>query len=351
MPRAFRVPRWRRESCAQAFRPRDARLIMLSMQRRLLALQLCLLWLVVSACAGDDTAAMDTDAGDAEPGAGKLTVLSYNVAGLPQEFSGENPKEHLPLISPLLADYPIVLTQEDFDWWVPALDGFDFVHYHERLRMDADHAYRTERHPGPEAVGLDLSMHDAPSVGDGLGFLSRYPFDGVVRVPWKSCFGGATSSDMGAGDCLAMKGFMVGTFTLAKGVEVDIYTLHLEAGATTQDQALQAADMLDLAAFMKKHSAGRAVIIAGDTNLHTAGDHPDASGKADGEIWAKFLKATELTDSCTVLKCKEPGAIDKLAYRSSAVVALEALTHRFETERFVDEAVDPLSDHDALAVT
>ena len=56
------------------------------------------------------------------PTSGDFTVLSYNVAGLPQEISTVNPQEHIPLISPLLNDYDVVLTQEDFDWWVPALD-------------------------------------------------------------------------------------------------------------------------------------------------------------------------------------------------------------------------------------
>jgi hypothetical protein len=302
------------------------------------------------ACPGDEPDA-PADAGAASASSGELTLLSYNVAGLPQELSNERPAEHLPLISPLLSDYAIVLTQEDFDWWAPALDGLDFVNYHERLRKDADHEHRSGPHPGPEAVALDLELRPEPNVGDGLGYLSRYPFDDVVRVPWKTCFGGLDTSDMGAGDCLAMKGFMVGTFTLADGVLVDIYTLHAEAGATQTDQALQAADMRELAAFMAKRSEDRAVIVAGDTNLHTGGDHPDGSGDADSQIWSAFLKAEALTDACAALDCDEPTAIDKLAFRSSEGVRLEALQHRFERDKFVDDAGAPLSDHPALAVT
>ncbi|MDD9370350.1 MAG: hypothetical protein PV358_09575, partial [Acidimicrobiales bacterium] len=40
---------------------------------------------------------------------GTFSVLSYNVAGLPQEISTVNPQEHIPLISPLLNEYDIVL--------------------------------------------------------------------------------------------------------------------------------------------------------------------------------------------------------------------------------------------------
>ena len=105
-------------------------------------------------------------------------LLTYNVAGLPQEISQENPAEHIPLISPLLNDYDVVLTQEDFDWWQGAAGGLDFVHYHERLRADATHEYRSEQHPGPAAVGLDPTSRPLLFVGDGLGVLSRLPFDG-----------------------------------------------------------------------------------------------------------------------------------------------------------------------------
>jgi len=64
------------------------------------------------------TAAGCTDPGGGGGGGGgggrggELSVLSYNVAGLPQEISSENPEEHIPLISPLLDEYDIVLTQD-----------------------------------------------------------------------------------------------------------------------------------------------------------------------------------------------------------------------------------------------
>src|SRR5215207_8725334 len=79
---------------------------------------------------------------------GELSMLTYNVAGLPQEISTVNPEDHLPLISPLLNDYDIVMTQEDFDFWVDDLAQLDFVNYHERLRAEATHEFRTEQHPG-----------------------------------------------------------------------------------------------------------------------------------------------------------------------------------------------------------
>lgn len=279
---------------------------------------------------------------------GELSVLTYNVAGLPQGISGSNPERNMSLISPLLEPYDVVLTQEDFDWWQPLLSLLDFANYHSRLRAQTTFPYRSGQHPGPWAVGLDPASRPL-MVGDGLGWLSRYPLSDLVRVPWTGCFGGALP-DGGAADCLAMKGFGVATMTLADGHLVDVYDLHAEAGGTAEDQALQAADYLQLADVIAVRSAGRAVILGGDTNLHTDLVHPDGTAGADIAIWDAFLAATGLTDTCAELGCPDTGAIDKIAYRDGDGVDLTPLTHDFATETFSTPEGDDLSDHPPLAV-
>ena len=296
------------------------------------------------------TAGTAGTASSASSAGGEFSVLSYNVAGLPAEISKENPKEHLPLISPKLDDFDVVLTQEDFDWWAELASGFDFVNYHARLRAEATHEYQSEKHPGPDAVKLDLSNRPAPEVGDGLGVLSRFPIEGNTRVPWPGCFGGFDTADGGAGDCLSMKGFSLTRLTLADGAVVDLYDLHGEAGGTPADQALQKEGFAQLAAYIAEQSKGHAVILGGDTNLHTDMEHPDGSNGADIEIWDQFLKATGLTDSCTATTCPEPGRIDKIAFRSGEGVDLEAVSHAFHAAEFVDTKGQPLSDHDPLEV-
>lgn len=325
--------------------------------------------LATAACSGSDGDGADgTDGADGSndsacPGGGEavdggggdalceLTVLSYNVAGLPQEVSTENPEEHIPLISPLLDEYDIVLTQEDFDWWVPALDELDFVNYHDRLRAEAGHDHRSAQHPGPAAVGLDEESRPDLQVGDGLGILSRFPLADEERVPWTGCFGGFDVSDGGAADCLAMKGFAAWTVTLADGVEIEVIDLHAEAGGTDEDQRLQAENFDQLAEFIAERAEGRALVVAGDTNLHTDSDHEDAGGGADTEIWQRFLERTGLTDACATLDCAETDAIDKLAYRSGGGVTIEARAHDFPEERFRSPAGEDLSDHPPLVVT
>lgn len=279
---------------------------------------------------------------------GTFDLLTYNVAGLPQEISTENPAVNIPKISPLLNAYDLVLTQEDFDWWVPGgvADGLDFNQYHERLRAETDHEFATPVHPGPEAAGIDLADRPLMLVGDGIGMLSRFPLADFETRAWTGCFGGYTN---GASDCLAMKGFRAATMELG-GAEVDVYSLHAEAGGGDEDQALQAADFAQLAAFITEHSAGRAIVLGGDTNLHL--DRPDdPQDAADPGIWSDFLAATGLTDVCDATQCDDPGIIDKVAIRDGAGIRLRADAHAVPVERFSDEAGVPLSDHSPVVAT
>jgi hypothetical protein len=288
--------------------------------------------LAMSSCSNDDAPS------------GEFSTLSYNVAGLPQEVSQVNPEDHIPLISPLLNEYDVVLTQEDFDWWQPSLDNLDFVNYHTRLRAAVDHQYQSEKHPGPEAVGLDVAR-DRPQlmVGDGLGLLSRFPSDEFRRVPWKTC--GA-----GAADCLAMKGFAMARIEVALDVVVDFYDLHADAGSGEDDKAARVAGFDQLAAYIDEHSRDHAIILGGDTNLHTEPASDDPRHREEADLWRTFLERTGLTDVCDALQCAEPGRIDKFAFRSAAGVELQPLSWSFESEKFVDPEGEPLSDHDPLVV-
>lgn len=279
---------------------------------------------------------------------GHFSVLSYNVAGLPEGISDSHPERNMSLISPLLNAYDVVLTQEDFDWWTPLAGILDFNNYHRRLREHAVHPWRTDRHPGPEAVGVDAGDRGL-LVGDGIGIMAKYPFGEQSLHAWKGCFGGPLPFDDGAADCLAMKGFRMVTMTLGDGLEVDVYSLHAEAGSSPTDQWLQERDYEELAEFINTRGSHRAIIVGGDTNLHTDDITPEGGGGADTAIWEQFLAATGLTDACARTSCSDTGSIDKIAYRSGSSVALDATSHYFPTERFSYMGED-LSDHPPLVV-
>lgn len=281
---------------------------------------------------------------------GSFSLLTYNVAGLPQEISTEQPGTNIQLISPKLEAYDIVVTQEDFDWWIPELNVLDFANYHTRLRAQTTHPWSTGPHPGPAAVGIDGSDPERPLplVGDGNGILSRFPFDGADRVPWEHCFGTADTSDGGAGDCLAMKGFARATITIDEGVEVDVYTIHAEAGRTAADTRMIAEDFELLADHINTHSRNRPVIVAGDTNLHTQPGH--VMQPAHGPIWQKFVTDAGMIDVCTIVTCEQPGSIDKVAWRNGGNITLGVTERRWEDDIFVDGSGNDLSDHPPVAV-
>ena len=137
--------------------------------------------------------------------------------------------------------------------------------------------------------------------------------------------------------------------TLGPGVEVDGYNLHADAGGDPRDRAARKANFAQLAAYIEEHSAGRAVILGGDTNLHT---EVDTNRPEDAEVWREFQEATGLVDVCRVLDCgADDGAIDKFAFRSGGGAKLVPLSATVERDLFKRASDgEPLSDHDPLAV-
>lgn len=278
---------------------------------------------------------------------GTISALSYNVAGLPDVLSGSNPERNTELIGPLLNDYDLVLMQET--WKSPDPNPLAPTRvYHEILESHSSHKYKADMLPQPLGTNKD---RPSALLADGLGLFSNYAIGASTHTPWNDCFGGADQSDHGAADCLAMKGFTLTTVTLASGVTVDVYDLHGEAGSNAKDQELQAADFEQLAAFIKEHSQGKAIILGGDTNLHTDAKPENPQDVADTDIWNRFLAATGLTDACAAVKCTDTGRIDKFAFRSSGKLELSAASRKVETERFKRDDGEQLSDHEALAVS
>jgi hypothetical protein len=244
---------------------------------------------------------------------GRFSLLTYNVAGLPELFSGSDPEVDIALISPLLNHYDIALVQEDFA-------------YHSLLTSHAKHAYRSD------------TMHTSLALmPDGLNLFSRFSFGWMHRVRWTQCNGYLGA----ANDCLADKGFSFAEVTLAPGVTVDMYDLHAEAGRAAMDVEVRRANFAQLSEYMRVHSRQRAVVIAGDTNLKMSLPH-------DVETLAHFLEENGLTDTCRRLGCGEE-RIDRVFIRSSPELELAPLGW-WTDRRFVDIHGEPLSDHSAIGV-
>lgn len=264
--------------------------------------------------------------------AGDFRALTYNVAGLPEGLSGSHPLTNTPQISPRLNPYELVVVQES--WQTPNPNPAAPLRvYHELLVADALHPFKSP--PMPLPFGTDPRRPTA-IVSDGLNHFSQFPFGEVIRVAWVDC-------DDSAADCFSLKGFSATRMHLARGVTVDLYNLHGEAGSTPNDDVLREQGVRWLAAFMNMYSAGRAVLVGGDFNLHTD-EEPDRT------TFELLLSLANLSDACAALSCPDPARIDKWLFRGSDALAITPLAWSNESTLFLDPDGEPLSDHDPIAV-
>jgi hypothetical protein len=141
----------------------------------------------------------------AAPASGKLRVITYNVAGLPEGISASRPATNSPLIGERLNRYDLVLVQEDFA-------------YGRELRARVRLPYQSRAFERGERYDF----------GDGLSIFSRFPCAELERTPWTACHG--ITGDYF--DCLTPKGFTLTTLTLGDDIVLDVYDAHLDAGSS-----------------------------------------------------------------------------------------------------------------------
>lgn len=247
---------------------------------------------------------------------GRLTVLSYNVHGLPPFITGDETLARQAAIAPLLEPFDLVGLQEDF--------------------MDEGHALLAAAASSRVRLRFaDLAAQDR-FYGSGLTLLSRHP---VVfqRAEHYGTFHGRLSA---GSDGLASKGFQLVRIELAPGVELDVYNSHLDAGGAEGDQAARAEQVAQLTRAMLERSAGRAVVFLGDTNL-------GAARGRDPETLARWLGATGLSCACACARDACCGRIDRVLVRGGAGVALSVESWGV-APGFVDAQGRQLSDHEPI---
>lgn len=252
---------------------------------------------------------------------GTFSVLTYNIAGLPEPLSGGDPDVNTRPIGERVNAYDIVHVQEDFN-------------YHADLYATDRHPYRT-----PTSGGVPF--------GSGLNTMSNLPYSDLRRVTWNRCAGF---------DCLTPKGFTFSRIQLADGVFVDFYNVHANAGSRDRDLAARRDNLAQLSAYVTAHSAGNAVVVMGDLNVRytrtgdTIRELVAANGLTDAWVQQErggvppALGSPALTcDPANVTNACE--VVDKILYRSNGQVRLDLVRYQNEHQRFVDPAGEPLSDH------
>ncbi|WP_316775732.1 jacalin-like lectin [Streptomyces sasae] len=289
------------------------------------------------ACLAAAVAALGGLTATATPAAaagGTFSVLTYNVAGLPEGLSSApTPRDTSTTeIGKRIAPYDIVNVQEDFN-------------YHAYLYATDTHPYRTATSGGA-------------GIGSGLNTVSNYAWDtdDFERDGWNSC-------QLDSGDCLTPKGFTFMRERLAEGVYVDFYNLHTNAGTNDGDEASRADNLSQLTSFISTHSAGNAVVVMGDTNTRytrsadTIAEFASNNGLTDA--WVQLIRGGSApAKGSDALVCDDTAAtvpntcevVDKVLYRSSKLVNLNATSYNNEHAKFLTSDGLMLSDHDPITV-
>ncbi|MFI1936889.1 hypothetical protein ACH44C_06770 [Streptomyces purpureus] len=221
------------------------------------------------------------------------------------------------MISQRINAYDIVNVQEDFA-------------YHADLVKHDEHRYRT-----PPSVPSWVPVPGVP-FSDGLNTLPDFKLKKLDRVAWDRC----TNAD-----CLTPKGFTYLRLELPGGASLDLYNAHMNAGSGTEKMLrVRRHNVRQLSDYIRKHSAGRAVIVTGDTNSRytRSGDIVrelrDDNGLTDA--WVRLVKGgttPEVDDDAPTCKeSTECELLDKVFYRSGPGLALDAVHYSNEYAEFLE---------------
>lgn len=264
--------------------------------------------------------------GGAHAASGSFSAVTYNIAGLPQGVSSA-PSERqsaTQLISCYVNQFDIVNVQEDFNYHAALYDTCD------------NHPFRS-----PTSGGA--------AFGSGLNTMSRFWYDDWERVKWNACNGV---------DCLTPKGFTLARVRVAEGVFVDVYNLHTQAQTENADLAARRANILQLAGYIESVSAGRAVIVMGDTNTRYTreGDNiRELVNRGFTDVWLSQLRSGNVPGVGDALVCNPPTTsptceiVDKVLYRDNGFVGLAPTAYSVRDDA-KNAAGQDLSDHPPLQV-
>lgn len=282
---------------------------------------LCLFLLLALAC--------KKEIPDVDEASGTINALCYNVAGLPDLLTDSRPEKYMILVSPLLNDYDIVHVQEDFC-------------YHDSLLAFNNHPFVTA--PSP-------CVPD----GDGLNTFSNYPISCFERIAWRQCAGF---------DCLTPKGFSYSKIELHKGVTIDFYNIHCNAGRTPEDLAARRDNLKQLIEYINSHSAGEPIVLMGDFNnkyTRTGDSIRVFQEMGFTDVWIDLIRNNDipaqtdvsLNDCIPIATSMTCEPVDKILYRSNDEMIINALSyqHGDDIRFFYENNVSlPLSDHEPLVV-
>lgn len=186
-----------------------------------------------------------------------LRVLTLNMMGLPQPLGGDETR---------------------YDDIAAAISEYDIVAIQEAFTKEARDALRSTSFPH-QKYGNYGELPEA-RLGDGLVVLSRFPIASTAFTTYDACYWT---------DCLARKGVLLVRVDV-QGVEVDVYTTHLQSLLDDPDgRSIRAGQVAEFKAFVRRTSRGNPTVFLGDFNArssqYTVREMVGALGARD--LWAE----------------------------------------------------------------
>ena len=252
----------------------------------------------------------------------QISVLNYNIAGLPQIFSSSNPELYTSHIGSLMGPYSVVHFQEDFC-------------YHDSLILHDNHPYRTDN------TGC------VPD-GDGLSALSSFPISNVNRFAWDDCTGA---------DCLTPKGFYFSQIELLTGQKIDFYNVHCNAGGSDDSKAARRRNIAQVCNHITQRSEHNPIIMMGDFNSRYTRDGDTIRAFLNlglNDLWIDMVRNGDVPDidpeslkECDDRTSADCERVDKIFYRSTDDILITPTHFQVDDARFYYQGNDtlPLSDH------
>lgn len=291
----------------------------------------------------------------AEPAVeGTFTAVAMNVDGLPQKIIGISINADGPgsdgtkAISQKMAEYgwDMIAVSEDFN-------------YHNELMSALSSTYSCGTHRG----GVSWLTNDT----DGLNLLWKNSLQvtGEKWVAWEENYSSGIAGTGNGADTMINKGFRYYQATLADGVSVDVYTLHMDADSDAEDIAARESQLRQLVSAIKASDNKNPIIIMGDTNsrytreqlqtLLIDGINADSRFTIQDAWVEKAWNGVYPAYGSEALVAKDKGGtydypqaeiVDKVFYinNTDSDVTLTCNSYTVETS-FVSESGTPLADH------
>ena len=263
-----------------------------------------------------------------------VSVLSYNILGLPEFIAKQDREKWMPVIARRSCPFNIVLFQEDYT-------------YHDLLRRNAACHKFIRQAPGAtdttgqRAFGLGLSnmsklLTGGKVFGSGLSVFTRHLVTRNEGISYGDCKGYLDHQQ----DCFSDKGAQLITVKFATGITLDLYNTHLDAGRAKEDQEVRQKQLARLARFVEEKSRNRPVIMAGDFNLNWR--FPEMRQSLEG-----FMHRLGLTRVGEAQNPKNP--VDHILFRKGGTIDLSVIRAGLAPGFAVRG--QSLSDHEPITAT